>query len=221
MNDQAGPTSDGWQKALDDLESILREASGAIAALRVSLQNGARAVDGVALSQDPTVAPVAVQPNAESISTEAPPVAPPPQPAASVAQQAEPAPPAPAKLASAASTFDRLWDRIENERIEKQGDEEERKGLESLPQQYLMTVEDREGKVDLVLLHRALADLAEVEETSLVSYANGVPVLSLRVEGELNMEQLGRVVGSAMDRECEVIPQDTGRLYLRMKAVGS
>ena len=91
-------------------------------------------------------------------------------------------------------------------------------GLEALPQHYLMTVEDRETKVDLVPLHRSLASLPGMEEVSLVSYANGVAVVSLRLEGELSLEQLGEVVATAMDRECEVIPQDKTKIYLRLKA---
>ena len=121
------------------------------------------------------------------------------------------------------STFDRLWDRIERERMEKQEEPSPAalsgiRGLSRLPQQYLMTIEDQEGKVDLTPLHRALAGLPGADEISLVSYSNGVPVVSLRVQGELDLDQLSAAVSTAMDRECEVIPQDTGKLYLRMKA---
>ena len=72
--------------------------------------------------------------------------------------------------------------------------------------------------MDLVPLHRALMGVEGVEEVSLVSYANGVPVISLQAEGELDLEQLDSAVGRAMDRQCEVIPQDNGKLYLRMQA---
>ena len=129
----------------------------------------------------------------------------------------------PAKGEAGRSAFDRLWDRIESEQESKDEEPpaepaEERRGLDLLPQRYLITVEDRDGSVDLVPLHRALMGVEGVVEISLVSYANGVPVISLQAEGELDLEQLDSVVGKAMDRQCEVIPQDNGKLYLRMQA---
>ena len=129
----------------------------------------------------------------------------------------------PAKGEAGRSAFDRLWDRIESEQESKDEElpaepTEERRGLALLPQRYLITVEDREGSVDLVPLHRALMGMEGVEEVSLVSYANGVPVISLLAEGDLDLEQLDSAVGRAMDRQCEVIPQENGKLYLRMQA---
>jgi len=121
----------------------------------------------------------------------------------------------------ARSTFERLWERIELEKREReaQGAEpaEVRRGLELLPQDYMMTVEDREGKVDLIPLHRALLAFVPVESISLLSFANGVPVISLRSDRELDFERLGTAVSSALDRQCEVIPQDNGRVYLRLQ----
>lgn len=129
----------------------------------------------------------------------------------------------PAKGEAGRSAFDRLWDRIESEHESKDGEppaepSAERRGLDLLPQHYLITVEDRDGSVDLVPLHRALMGVKGVEEISLVSYANGVPVISVQAEGELDLEQLDSAVGKAMDRQCEVIPQENGKLYLRMQA---
>jgi hypothetical protein len=61
--------------------------------------------------------------------------------------------------------------------------------------------------------------LTGVQEVSLVSFANGVPVVSLRTDRELDMDRMRGSVETAMDRECEVIPQDNGRVYLRLKPV--
>ena len=248
----AGDTSQDrvWQQTLETLERSLREASQAITLLRRQMEaDGPEAhQDGAALDADRPEAhqdgaaldadrPDAHQdgaaldadrpethqngaaleaedrkaPAAEDVTEGDVAPAPPQEPAA--------APMRPAGL----STFDRLWDRIERERTEKQEEPSPtalsgRRGLDRLPQQYLMTVEDREGKVDLTPLHRALAGLPGADEISLVSYSNGVPVVSLRVEGELDFDQLRDAVSTAMDRECEVIPQDMGKLYLRMKA---
>lgn len=93
----------------------------------------------------------------------------------------------------------------------------EPRGLDLLPQQYLLTVEDRESAVELAPLQRALAGVADMDDMSLVSFANGVPVISIRVQGELDLDRLSAAVERAMDRECETIPQDNGRLYLRLR----
>lgn len=192
----ASPAANGWQHALDELEQSLRQAVRAISSLRDSL-----AEPGAAPSPPAAVAP------------------------APAADWPEPAPSAP--LADpehrTRSTFERLWERIELERRERaEGpaavEEPARRGVDLLPQQYLMTVEDREGKVDLIPLHRALLGLVPMEDVALLSFANGVPVISLRVVGGLDLERLGSAVSGAMDRLCEVIQQDNGRLYLRLKA---
>lgn len=115
------------------------------------------------------------------------------------------------------AAFERVWERISHEKLEQnQAQEEPRRGLDLLPQIYLATVEDREGSVDVVQLHRALLALVKMEDLSLVSYANGVPVVSMRVEGQLDLDRLGSTVGDALDRDCEVIDQENGKLFLRL-----
>ncbi len=213
-----------WQHALDRLERSLREAAADVVLLRQSLQSDGQAgYEAPPPEPSPPVpAPEATPPASASEPT---PITPESEPEAS----SEPTPITPKPFVAKGESgrlaaFDRLWDRVEEEKLEKESGKEpeaaepERRGLESLPQHYLMTVEDRETKVDLVPLHRSLASLPGMEEVSLVSYANGVAVVSLRLEGELSLEQLGEVVATAMDRECEVIPQDKTKIYLRLKA---
>jgi hypothetical protein len=203
----------GWAQALTDLERSLQDASAAIVALRRGLE---------AIGFNLTAADVRPEVAAE------------PQPVEAVESEQEALPaPAPSMLhavpagglaeeTSTGASFDRLWDKIERERSERAAPPEDvpdtRRGLELLPQHYLMTVEDREGRVSLVPLHRGLQTLPGIEEVTLVSYANGVPVISLRTKSELDLDLLGEVVGRVMDRNCEVINQDTGKLYLRMKS---
>jgi hypothetical protein len=130
----------------------------------------------------------------------------------------------PAERSARLSAFERVWERIERERVE-QGVEarpepaKERHGVELLPQQYLITVEDKESRVDLAPLHRALLTLAPADDISLVSFAKGVPVISLRTQGELDMERLREAVAAATGRGCDVIPQDNGRIFLRLAPV--
>ena len=92
----------------------------------------------------------------------------------------------------------------------------EPRGLDLLPKEYLMTIEDRDARVDLTTLQRGLLTLAPMEDIRLVTYAKGVPVISLRVEGELDLERLSEAVGNAIGRRCEVIPQDGTKLFLRL-----
>ena len=185
------PQPPGWEQALDDVERRLSEVNDAVTRLRRCLAGD----DGVAGGDVATIDVATID----------------------VAQGP------PAKGEAGRSAFDRLWNRIESEQESKDEEPpaepaEERRGLDLLPKRYLITVEDRDGSVDLVPLHRALMGVEGGVEISLVSYANGVPVISLQAEGELDLEQLDSVVGKAMDRQCEVIPQDNGKLYLRMQA---
>jgi len=219
------PAAD-WREALDALERSLREALQALAMLRWSLEGGAPETHAPASasgeielsSESPT--PLALRDFPVRAQQEA---------------QAAPAPPAeegagvsdegslggsPAEQASLAA-FERVWARLEQERLARgqESAEEEPsapRGLALLPRQYLITVEDRESKVDLVPLHRALLGLSGIEDVSLVSFANGVPVISLSVTGELDLDQLSETVAASMDRWCEVIQHDSGKLFLRL-----
>ena len=207
------------EQALAELSRLLHDASQVIEVLRRGLAENPAAPAASAQEAAPPPIPVPARAPVEFA-----------QDSDAGVVETIPAPTlAQARKPDRLAVFDRLLDRID---IEKSAAQEEKpsepsskaSGLDLLPQLYLMTVEDREGNVDLVPLHRALMALATLEEANLVSYANGVPVVSLRVKGELDLEQLGSVVSTAMDRECEVIPQDNGKLYLRMKipeALGS
>lgn len=180
------PSPAEWQQALDELERNLRAALGSIDLLRRSLNGG---------------------PAAPKLAAVAP-------------SDLEPEPGIPAKSSAGVSAFERFWKRDADAEPEREDVTEEPstepRGLDLLPKQYLMTVEDRERNVDLVPLHRALLSLAKMEDISLVSCANGTPVVSLRVVGELDQAKLQEAVSTALDQECEVIPQDTGRLFVRL-----
>jgi hypothetical protein len=199
---------EGWLAALDDLERRLKEATLAAATLREMLQ------------------PALPEPPAESKVRELSR----PQPVeATVAPEATAGPQEQEADSGgeAVDAFERVWSRLEAEKLEKhveppsaaEGEDVAAKvtsKLASLPGSYVITVEDRESKVDLVSLHRALVSLEGAEEVTLVSFANGVPVVSLRMVGELDFEKLSKSVGMAMDRECEVIPHDSSKLFLRL-----
>ncbi len=220
MNDEpravepsGAPDISDWRQALDDVERSLRDAGRAIALLRRSLE--------AAEPQQGYSGGAPRQP-------EAPAAAPGPSVPEGPAQPAEataspPGPEAPDEKGTRHSPFERLWDRIEAERLDQQGEDagegsSELRGLDLLPQQYLVTVEDRESAVALAPLHRALSAVADMDDVSLLSFANGVPVISIRVQGKLDLERLREAVSVAMDRDCEMIPQDNGRLHLRLRS---
>lgn len=120
-----------------------------------------------------------------------------------------------------AGNFDRVWERLSREREgrSEEGAEStpEPRGLGSMLKEYRMTIEDRDGTpVDLVALHRALMAFAAADDISLVGYAKGTAVVGLRTEGELDLDRLASVIGAATTRQCEVIPQDQGKLFLRL-----
>ncbi len=80
-----------------------------------------------------------------------------------------------------------------------------------------MTIEDRDGTpVDLLPVQRALRAFASAEDVSLLNFANGTAVISMRTTGELDLDKLAAAIGLATSRECEVIPQDQGKLFLRL-----
>jgi hypothetical protein len=180
-----------WQEALVALELSLRAAAQAVVQLRRGL-----AAQGAAEPASPLG----------------------PQPL-----RLQAAPPKPRPEPRSGATFERLWERIENERLEKQQAAaqpeapEKRRGFDLLPQMYLVTAEDRDQKVDLIALHRALLTLVPVEDINLVSFANQVPLISVRSQGELDLDKLREAVATALDRDCEVIVHDNGRLFLRLQ----
>ena len=179
-----------WRSSLDALEAALAEAARTISELRFSLEG-----DSAAPSE---------------------PVAAPDAPAASEKNE---------RLAE----FERVWQRRERKRKEPRAaraeqddlskpsgrsEPNEPRGLKLLPSEYLMTIEDRDASVDLITLQRGLLTLAPMENIKLLTYAKGVPVISLRSEGELDLELLSEAVGNATGRRCEVIPQDGTKLFL-------
>jgi len=188
------------EQALDALEQGLQSAVQAIEQIRNALAPASGPVDQPAEAPALRVVPKAAIPKPQILETGAP-----------ALRERDDDPYTP---------FERLWERMELERVEKQrqdtAGEPERHGLDLLPQLYVVTVEDRERRVDLVPLHRALLGIEGIEEISLASYANGVPVVSLRANHAIDMEQLRGAVESTLRRSCELIPQDTGRVFLRL-----
>ena len=188
------PSGERLKDALDELEQGLRSAFHAIEQIRNVLVGSE------------LVAPAAEPPALRVVHK--------------AAEAEPPAEPPPARDDDPYTPFERLWERMEHERGERQrqeaAGEPERRGLELLPQLYMVTVEDRERRVDLVPLHRALQAVEGIDEITLVSFANGIPVVSLRARHEIDMEQLRNAVQSTLKKDCELIPQDTGRVYLRL-----
>jgi hypothetical protein len=81
---------------------------------------------------------------------------------------------------------------------------ESRRGLDLLPRTYRITVEDKRRGVDLVPLHRALLSMDGVRDMSLLSYNNGVAIVSLETTGDLDGDALADYVGRAMSRPARV-----------------
>jgi hypothetical protein len=81
---------------------------------------------------------------------------------------------------------------------------EPKRGLDLLPRTYRVTVEDKRRGVDLVPLHRALLGMDGVRDMSLLSYSNGVAIISIEMLHELDPEALREAVSRAMSRGAKV-----------------
>ncbi len=119
------------------------------------------------------------------------------------------------------TNFRNVWQRLQHEREERSAAPLEEvadvRGLGNLPKSYRMTIEDRDGTpVDLIPIHRALLAFAPADDVSLVSFTNGTAVISMRTTEKLDLEQLSSVISAATSRECEVIEQAQGKLFLRL-----
>jgi hypothetical protein len=88
---------------------------------------------------------------------------------------------------------------------------EPKRGLDLLPRNYRITVEDKRGGVDLVPLHRSMLGMDGVRDMSLLSYNNGVAIVALETTEEIDPELLRSLVSRAMvcDARIEVHNENT------------
>ncbi len=244
-HDEAPLVDAPWRSPLDELERTLSEVVRALSALRASLESGgasprliARPSKPAGVEPEATVDDEATRtgfqsvwrrirkgeqdgegggPDAADIAERPGPSEPPALSDVELKEEAQ------AVGKSRLSSFEGVWERLERERKERSDgnieDIADVRGLEHLPQTYRITVEDRDGTpVDLVPVHRALLTFAPADAISLVNFAGGVPIVSVRMEGELDLERLASAIGAATSRHCEVIPQDQGKLFLRLSS---
>ena len=199
-----------WRSPLEELERTLSEVGRAIRSLRDSLESGD--AGGTA---EPSLHAVGVE--------EAEPKAGESDTAKKAVRSSEPAEDAAVVggVKSSITSFEHVWERLQREGEERRAapaeEIEQVRGLSSLPSEYRITIEDRDGTpVDLVPVQRALRAFASADDVSLLNFANGTAVISMRITGELDLDKLGSAIGMATSRECEVIPQDQGKLFLRL-----
>jgi hypothetical protein len=79
-----------------------------------------------------------------------------------------------------------------------------KRGFDLLPKTYRITVEDKRRGVDLVPLHRALLAMDGVKDMSLLSYSNGVAIVSVETQNGIEPDALNKAVSRAMAREVKV-----------------
>jgi len=73
------------------------------------------------------------------------------------------------------------------------------------PYSYTVTVEEVGSRVKLVPLHQSLSQVDGIRELSLKSYTNGVAVVSIDSEIELEAQALQEALGAGMNPACRVI----------------
>lgn len=93
---------------------------------------------------------------------------------------------------------------------------ESRRGFDLLPRTYRITVEDKRRGVDLVPLHRALLAMDGVRDMSLLSYNNGVAIVSLEMVNDIDTQALGKAVSRAMSREAAVEQHNERTLVVKL-----
>jgi len=93
---------------------------------------------------------------------------------------------------------------------------DERRGFDLLPRTYRITVEDKRRAVDLVPLHRALLGMDGVRDMSLLSYNNGVALVSLETVNDIDTDVLSRAVSRAMSREARVETHNERTLVIKL-----
>lgn len=91
-----------------------------------------------------------------------------------------------------------------------------RRGLDLLPRAYRITVEDKRRGVDLVPLHRVLLALEGVRDMSLLSYNNGIAIVSLEVVTEIDLDVLQQSVSRAMAREARVELHNENTIVIKL-----
>jgi len=84
------------------------------------------------------------------------------------------------------------------------------------PYCFTVTVEDVGAKVKLVPLHQSLSRMSGVRQLSLRSYANGVAVVSVDSEVELEAAAIEEALGGGMKKACRVIAGEGPSFIVRM-----
>ncbi len=93
---------------------------------------------------------------------------------------------------------------------------EQRRGIDLLPRTYRITVEDTRRGVDLVPLHRALLAMEGVRDMSLLSYNNGIAIVSLETVTDIDPQALERALARAMSREAHVEMHNESTLVVKL-----
>ncbi|MDE3096350.1 MAG: hypothetical protein KGK07_10180 [Chloroflexota bacterium] len=93
---------------------------------------------------------------------------------------------------------------------------DQRRGFDLLPRTYRITVEDKRRGVDLVPLHRALLAMDGVRDMSLLSYNNGVAIVSLETVSDIDTGVLERSVSRAMSRPATVETHNDRTLVVKL-----
>jgi hypothetical protein len=81
---------------------------------------------------------------------------------------------------------------------------------------YTLTVEDVGAKVKLVPLHQSLSQVEGVRELSLKSYANGIAIVCIESEAELEAQVLQEAIGAGMNRACRITAGEGLSFMVRM-----
>lgn len=87
---------------------------------------------------------------------------------------------------------------------------------DNAPFSYTLTVEEVGSRVKLIPLHQSLSQVEGIRELSLTSYTNGVAVVSLDSEVELEAPALKEALSVGMHKTCRVMSGEGPSFLVRM-----
>ena len=93
-------------------------------------------------------------------------------------------------------------------------------GLEREPpaaHAYTITVEDPGAEAPLVPLYRALGRVGRIRDMDLVSYTNGVAVISLQSDDEIAADDLRVAISESVERNCRIVNHESNVFLVRME----
>lgn len=215
-HDQIVASFNRWRESLESVKRSIDEATAAVGLLRATLSEmaplwrGLEQLEQALTDGDLTEGISQAAAGAQELAAKS--AGPAPQPASGLEAVAAPEP--------EESEAEGAWSEGP-----APGDEERPRPARDAPKfgagpeySYTVTVEDVGAKVKLVPLHQSLSQVEGVRELSLKSYANGIAVVRVDSEVELDAPLLQEAISAGMNRACRITAGEGPSFLVRMNS---